>query len=124
MEKHINVVAALNIGLSLLRIVVVGVIFVIMHFVGDFVDEPEAELVLSVVANIMIIVVLVLSLPGIIAGIALFKRKEWGRILTLIVSVLNLVDIPLGTAVGAYSIWAMVQTETVELFKNPKDQQK
>jgi len=122
MEKHINVVAALNIGLSLLRIIVVGVVFVILHFVGDFVDEHEAEVVLSIVANIMIFVVLVLSLPGIIAGIALFKRKEWGRILTLIVSVLNLVDIPLGTAVGAYSIWAMVQTETVELFKKPKDE--
>jgi hypothetical protein len=123
MEKHINVIAALNIGLSLLRIIVVGVVFAILHFVGDFVDEKEAELILSIVANIMIVVVLVLSLPGLIAGIALFKRKEWGRILTLIVSVLNLVDIPLGTAVGAYSIWALVQTETVEIFKKPKDQQ-
>ena len=118
MEKHINVVAALNIGLSLLRVIIAAVVFVILHFVGDFVDEHEVEVILSIVANVMIVVVLAMCIPGIIAGIGLFKKKEWARVLTLIVSVLNLVDIPLGTAVGAYSIWAMVQTDSVELFKN------
>jgi phage shock protein PspC (stress-responsive transcriptional regulator) len=59
----------------------------------------------------------VLSIPGIIAGIGLFKRKEWARILTLIISVLDLVNFPFGTAVGVYSIWALVQPEVVEEFK-------
>ncbi|HRX12744.1 MAG TPA: hypothetical protein P5210_13880, partial [Draconibacterium sp.] len=59
----------------------------------------------------------ILSIPGIIAGIGLLKRKEWARILTLILSVLSLVNFPIGTAIGAYSIWAMVQPEVIELFK-------
>lgn len=116
MEKHINVVAALQIGYSIFGIIIGIILFTILHLVGDFVDEHEAQFVLSIVANVMIIMFAVLSIPGILAGFGLFKRKEWARILTLILSVLHLLSFPLGTAVGVYSIWALVQTENVEAF--------
>lgn len=117
MEKHINIIASLQIGLSILRLMVVAIIFTVLHFVGDFADDADAELVLSIIANVIMVVSLVMSLPGILAGIGLFKRKEWARILTLILSVLELFNVPVGTAVGVYSIWALSQNETVELFK-------
>lgn len=117
MEKHVNVVAALQIGLSILTIITGVIIYIIFFLVGDFTEEQEAKFVLSIVANVLIIFFVVLSIPGIIAGIGLFKRKEWARILTLIISVLELFNFPLGTAVGVYSIWALVQPEIVEEFK-------
>lgn len=118
MEKHINVVAALHIGYSILGIIIGGIVFVVLYFVRDISGDPDAEMVLTIIANVMVIFVIILSLPGIIAGIGLFKRKEWARILTLIISVLDLFNIPFGTAVGVYSIWALVQPEVVALFKN------
>lgn len=118
MEKHINIVASLQIGLSILRLIIVGIIFAVLHFVGDFSGDPDARIVLTIIANVMIVVCTILSLPSIIAGIGLFKRKEWARILTLIISVLELINFPIGTAVGVYSIWALSQNETVEFFKN------
>jgi len=117
MEKHINIVASLQIGFSILGIIIGGVIFAVLHFAGGLSDDHQAQFVLSIVANVLIIFFAVLSIPGIIAGIGLFKRKEWARILTLIISVLDLFNFPLGTAVGVYSIWALVQPETVEHFK-------
>lgn len=117
MERHVNIVAALQIGFSIFGLIIAGVVFTVMHLVGDFVDDHEAETVLSIVANVILVFIAVLSIPGIIAGIGLFKRKEWARILTLIISVLDLFNIPLGTAIGVYSIWTLVQPETVELFK-------
>ena len=117
MEKHINVVAALHIGFSILGVFIGGLIFVLLHFVGDITNDTDAETVLSIIANVLIVFLFVVSLPGIVAGIGLFKRKEWARILTLILSVIDLVNFPLGTAVGAYSIWALVQPEVVEHFK-------
>ena len=117
MEKHINIVAALQIGFSILGIIIGAVVFVVLHFAGDFSGDHEAQVVLSIIANILIIFFSILSIPGIIAGIGLFKRKEWARILTLIISVLELFNFPLGTAVGVYSIWALVQPEMVEHFK-------
>ena len=120
MERHINVVAALQIGYSILGLAIGVILFTLFHFIGDFVDEHEAEFVLSIIANILITMFAILSIPGIIAGIGLFKRKEWARILTLILSVLHLLSFPIGTAVGVYSIWALVQPENVEAFKTEK----
>ncbi len=117
MEKHINVVAALHIGLSILGILLAVFIYVLFYFIGDIANDNDAQFVLSLIAKILVVFMVVLSLPGIIAGIGLFRRKEWARILTLIISVLDLVNFPIGTAVGVYSIWALVQPEVVEQFK-------
>lgn len=118
MERHINVVAALQIGYSILGLAIGIGLFTLFHFIGDFVDDHEAEFVLSIIANVMMVMFVVLSIPGILAGMGLFKRREWARILTLILSVLHLLSFPIGTAVGIYSIWALVQPENVEAFKN------
>ncbi|MCY1722962.1 oligosaccharide flippase family protein [Prolixibacteraceae bacterium Z1-6] len=118
MERHINVVAALQIGYSILGLIIAGTLFAVFYLIGDFVDDHEAQFVLSIIANVIMVVSVIVSIPGILAGIGLFKRKEWARILTLIISVLNLFSFPIGTALGIYSIWALVQPEIIEAFKN------
>ncbi len=117
MERHINVVAALHIGMSILGILLGIFVFILLYFIGDLSNDQDAQLVLSIIARVVFGFIILLSIPGIIAGIGLFKRKEWARILTLIVSVLDLVNFPIGTAVGVYSIWALVQPEVVQQFK-------
>lgn len=117
MEKHINVVATLQIIYSILGLVIATTIFILFHVIGSFADDHEAKFVLSIIANVIMIIAFVVSLPGILAGIGLYKRKEWARILTLIISVLNLFSFPIGTGIGIYSIWALVQPENIEAFK-------
>jgi hypothetical protein len=117
MEKHINVVAALQIGFSILGLIIGGIIFTLVALLGSFIDEPEAQLVFEILAKVIAVLFIVLSIPGIIAGIGLMKRKEWARILSLILSVLDLINFPVGTAIGAYSIWVLVQPEVIEQFK-------
>lgn len=123
MEKHINVVAALQIGFSILGILIAILVYTILHLVGDFTDDREANFILSIVANAVATFFIILSIPGIIGGIGLFKRKEWARILVLILAVLDLFHFPVGTAIGVYSIWALVQPEVVAEFdKNTKNE--
>ena len=59
---------------------------------------------------------MILSIPSIIGGIALYKRQAWGRILALVLCLLSLISIPFGTALGIYGIWTLLQDKTVELF--------
>lgn len=118
MEKHINIVAALHIGLSILGIIIGVFTFFTLNLIGDFSQDQEAQFILSIIARIVVGFLVFLSIPGLIAGIGLLKRKEWARILTLIISVISLLNFPLGTAVGVYSIWALVNTEVVDEFKN------
>ena len=117
MEKHITVVAVLRLGLSILGLITGVILYVLLYAFGYLVDDMQVKTVLSIIVNIAMVVLIVLSIPGIIAGIGLLKRKEWARILTLILSALDLVNFPLGTALGVYSIWALVQPEVMAEFK-------
>ncbi len=120
MEKHVKMVAALQIGFSIICIMMGVIGFVVLRLIGDISDDKDAELVLGIIGTVAIIFFFVVSLPGIIAGIGLLRKKEWARILTLILSVINLLNFPVGTAIGIYSVWALVQDETNSLFKSSK----
>ncbi|QHN01943.1 hypothetical protein FTO74_00035 [Granulicella sp. WH15] len=42
-----------------------------------------------------------------VAGYSLLARKPWGRTLALVVAVLTLIKIPVGTALGIYTLWVL-----------------
>ncbi len=117
MEKHVSVIAALQIGLSIFGIIMGIIVLVVLNLVGGFTGDKDANFVLSLIGNIFAVFMFVLSVPGIIAGIGLLHHREWARILTIVLSVLSLLNFPLGTAIGIYSIWALSQEETVTIFK-------
>lgn len=116
MEKHITTVAALHIGLSIFGIIIGAFIFIFLTAIGFVSRDEEALAILAAIGTIVGIFLFVLSVPGIIGGIGLLKRKEWARILILVVSAIDLINIPIGTALGVYSIWVLVNDETVKLF--------
>ena len=116
MQKHLTVVAALQVGFSIFGIIAALLLYGILMSVAGFVDEEEGVYVLSLVARWGSIFLLIISIPGLIGGIGLFLKQIWARYLILIVSVFDLLNIPIGTAIAVYSIWVLVQDETVKLF--------
>jgi hypothetical protein len=53
---------------------------------------------------------------GILNGWGLLARKGFARVLTIILSVLALPGIPVGTALGIYGLWAMLQSGAAEAW--------
>jgi len=124
MEKHINVVAALQIGLSIFTLLMVILTYSFMTLIAGFVDEPDGQMVITIIGKVVATFLTLVAIPGLIAGLGLYKRKEWARILTLVISVIAIFNFPFGTAIGIYSIWALIQPETVAAFnvKDPSQQ--
>ena len=118
MEQQVTIVGALMIGLSVFGILIALFIFILLAGIGSLVEDQEASVVLVAIGSFLAFFLIILSIPGIIGGIGLFKRREWARILVIILSAMQLINIPIGTAIGIYSIWVMVQKETILLF-NP-----
>lgn len=115
-KQHLTVVAALNIGLGVLGVVLAMIAFVVLAGIGLLSGDPDAMPVLTFIAFIAGGFLLITSVPGIIGGIGLVKRQSWARILVLILSVIGLINIPLGTIVGIYSIWVLMQDEAVQML--------
>lgn len=120
MEKHINTVAALQIGLCIFNLLVILTIYSFLRIAGSVIDEPEADMILNIIAKVGATILVLLSIPGIIAALGLYRRKEWARILTLILSVIGIFNFPFGTAIGIYSIWVLIQPESVASFGKPE----
>lgn len=59
------------------------------------------------------------SLPSLITGYGLLNFKPWARIVGIVLSAISLINIPIGTIIGAYGLWVLLSKETEQLF-NPK----
>jgi len=119
MKQHVSFVGALHIGFGLLGLAGAMAIFFGFQFLFEFVeDEPIAQDVLSFVGNSVAMILVFFSSLGIIGGAGLFSFRPWARILVMIVSAMNCLNVPVGTAKGVYSIWVLMQPETIELFEN------
>jgi len=117
MESHVTAVAALRIGYNTLGVIFGLIILTVLATIGAITHDEDANIILSIVGFVVGGGLIVLSIPGIIGGIGLLKHKEWARILVLILSAMDLINIPIGTAVGVYSLWVLVQDETAKLFR-------
>ncbi len=122
-ETHVNVVAWLHIILSVLGLLVTALVFLVFVGIGLLLaasDETAAMGIFAVIATIIGGFLFLVSVPGLIGGIGLLQRQNWARILVLILSVLQLFNVPFGTAVGVYSLWTLTRDETQALFGETK----
>lgn len=124
MRDHVRLLGALYIAVgamgvlgSLIALVVLGGVAGILGAVAP--DEAKVSLAAMLILAVgtgVVLVALVMSIPNIIAGVGLLQFKPWARVLTLILSALNLLSLPFGTALGLYGFWVLMSGRTDELF--------
>jgi hypothetical protein len=51
------------------------------------------------------------------AGIGLRQHADWARVLALVLGFLELLHVPLGTALGIYTIWALLSPGAENEYK-------
>ncbi len=117
MKGHIKAVGIINIVFGVLGLIVAGFLFLIIAGAGIISGDPEAMTITSIVAVALSSLIAVLSIPELIAGYGILKFKSWGRILGIIIAILNLLNIPIGTAFGIYALWVLLNEETEQIFK-------
>ena len=125
MDKHVDVISILWIVSGSLGILLAIFLFWLLWGI-TFIPNIgyEASYILRLVATWISIFLAIFSAPEVIGGIGLLKRKEWGRVLVLVVSFFNLINFPLGTALGIYSFIILLKEETVRLFAPGQDVRK
>jgi hypothetical protein len=125
MHNHIRIVGILHIVFASLVILVgmgllalFGGLAALVTIKEGTSDAMIGATVLGGIGMFLFVLMAVLSVPGLIAGIGLLRMRPWARILTIVVSALELLSFPFGTALGVYGLWVMVQPETERLLSN------
>ena len=118
MKKHVTVVGVIHIAFGVLGLIGALTVFFALHFARGFVSYEEVpEMVLSMLAISLPLLIGFMSTLGLVGGIGLLAYKNWARYMVIIVAALGCLNIPIGTLKGVYSLWVLLQDETVRLFE-------
>jgi hypothetical protein len=124
MDTHVKVLAILYIVFGVLGTLLGLGFMALLSFIGlaGAASDPDAWMampILGITGAALGVFLLILSLPGIVAGIGLLKYRPWARIVTIVLSALNLMNFPIGTILGIYGLWVMLSDEGSRLFARP-----
>lgn len=124
MDTHVRVLGILHIVFGSLGVLAaVGVLIFFGAIAGavglspNLQDNLPAIPILGGIGGIAFLVIMAFSLPGLITGIGLLYLRPWARILGIVISALDLLQIPFGTALGIYGLWTLLSPQTEALFR-------
>jgi hypothetical protein len=123
-EKHVNVLGILFIAYNAVGVATGLMSFFILFGVGVLAGvsatycDPAVEAfpILITIGFLVLGILVFFSIPGIVTGIGFLKFQPWARVLGLVLSVVYLLEVPLGTALGVYGLWVLFNQETAKLF--------
>ena len=123
-EEHNKYLAYSHLGygafqlLMMLMMIVFSVIFLELLAASDTSGEfPVGFVTLILVVSFFF--QLLFTMPSLIAGFGLLKRKEWAKTATIIAGVLSAMSFPMGTAVSVYTFWFLFGPNGKEIYDRP-----
>ncbi|MFP4343463.1 MAG: hypothetical protein ACLFU8_02110 [Anaerolineales bacterium] len=116
MTNHVKIIGWLYIILGALGVLVGCVVFAILLGSGALSGDETAFTVTGIVGLVVGGIAGVLSLPSILGGWGVLRYYGWARVLLLIIGALNLPAFPLGTALGIYTFWGLLNEDSNRLF--------
>jgi len=122
-QEHVRLLGILWMAYSAL-IVVGGVVLAVIAqtFFGRVVHlpsgpGPEITNWLRPFLTFIAGVVVVKGAAGFFAGWGLAQREPWARVVALVVGFISLFNIPLGTALGIYTLWVLLPSQSDEEYR-------
>src|SRR5665213_1702096 len=79
-------------------------------FESSFIPLP------GIFVGIWMSLVLLLTVPYMIAGVGLWRLRPWARTLSTIVMTLGMLSFPFGTLLGVYGLWLLASAEADAVF--------
>jgi hypothetical protein len=123
MQMHITILAWLFIGSGILT----GLIALVLLFIGQVITRSPIPLPPDVSVEMPAFASWILAMVGLgmtalaagtaAAGVGLLQYRNWGRVLTVVMSVFMLFNFPIGTAIGIYAFWVLFSREGQEYYK-------
>lgn len=125
MRQHVTVLGVLYIVVGSLVLIFAVVVLLVLGGSAGIVgiaarDDPGAQIAVPILGGLaagLFVLIAIMSTPGIVAGVGLVRFRPWARILAIILSVVNLLFVPVGTILGIYGLWVLLPAETEQLFR-------
>jgi hypothetical protein len=112
---HLRLLGIFWLAISAFRLIP-GLTLLVMVDNGIFPREGVPPFVIPLLEGVAT-VLLILAAAGIIAGWGLLARQPWARMLAIVLGAVSLVDVPFGTILGIYTLWALLPADSEEQYQ-------
>lgn len=116
MRQHIDTVAWIHLATGAFGVLMALAVGGVIGGLGLFSGDAASAGIFALIAAFVVVLFGLLSVPALVGGWGLLRRKPWARMLVLIVSFLTLPGFPIGTLIGAYSIWVLMSDESRQIL--------
>ena len=113
MRDHLKILGWLYAASGGVTLLVAAVIGTLLGAVG----VASAAAAVGIVGFVVALIVGVIALPSLICGWGLLNYKPWARTLGIVLSVLQLPSFPVGTALGGYGLWVLLNDESRRMLE-------
>lgn len=122
-EQHNKYLGWSHLGYGVFFTLIFSLFFMFfgVAMIGAMLSEPGAAGPPAFIFVIMFLFIAVMfgatTLPSLIAGYGLLKRRKWARTWAIISAVLAAAQFPMGTAVTVYTFWFLFSEPGKQLFE-------
>jgi hypothetical protein len=124
-REHVRLVGILWLAYSALH-VIAGVVLIIVaqtifsnsnaiHINSG--PPPEVSVWLRPLLTFFGWLILAKAAAGFIAGSGLLQRESWARVVALVMGFIALLNVPLGTALGIYTLWVLLPAQSDDEYQ-------
>jgi hypothetical protein len=122
MRKHVTVVGAIHIGFGLLGLVAAIATFFVFTFLIRTVGNEDVPVMLFGILRVSVPILIGFNATlGLVGGIGLLSFQPWARYVVIVAAALGCINIPIGTLKGVYSLWVLLQDDTIKLFEKKQN---
>ncbi len=110
-REHLRAVGVLHVAYGILALIGTMVMMLIVAGIAVPAAFAGSELIPAAITGgfslLMAGFMLFFFLPCLIGGIGMLRHRPWAPTMLMVASVLNLLTLPLGTALAGYTLWVL-----------------
>ena len=122
-REHVRLLGILWMAYSALHVVAgIGAIVVANTIFGRYIHiqggpPPEITIWLRPLITVVGWLILVKAAAGFLAGWGLLQKQDWARTVALVVGFVALLNVPIGTALGIYTLWVLLPAQSDDEYQ-------
>ncbi|HSJ32713.1 MAG TPA: hypothetical protein VK933_14825 [Longimicrobiales bacterium] len=106
MGRHVRILGWLHVALGIFDLLLGMAAFGIMSGMGFVSGDAHAFGVMSLIGGFAGAFMLMMAIPNLLCGLGLLRNwGGWVIVLAVILGLINLTNVPVGTAIALYTFW-------------------
>lgn len=118
LERHVHLLGIFWIAYSALFLLAGAVLMIIANVLfGPMGRVHEAPPFLQPLLSTVSVFILIKAALGISAGWGLLQHRDWARVLSIVLAIFSLFNLPFGTALGIYTLWVLLARDADDEYR-------